>query len=116
MTVSEARNLDREVVESELTFAGFVVFNCPIRADSANVLAELKKSSHDLISAMDMLSLNLWQGKTNSSLKPSLSYLPRFNYLSSEFAADPLQTFSNGIATDSSVSKSHVSSSDLRVI
>ncbi|KAI3500757.1 hypothetical protein L1887_36582 [Cichorium endivia] len=49
MTVSEARNLDREVVESGLTFAGFAVFNCPIRSDSAMVLAELKKSSHDLV-------------------------------------------------------------------
>ncbi|KAJ9562227.1 hypothetical protein OSB04_007387 [Centaurea solstitialis] len=49
MTVSEARNLDREVVESGLTFAGFAVFNCPIRGDSATVLAELKKSSHDLV-------------------------------------------------------------------
>nr|XP_043614815.1 probable manganese-transporting ATPase PDR2 [Erigeron canadensis]XP_043614816.1 probable manganese-transporting ATPase PDR2 [Erigeron canadensis] len=49
MTVSEARNLDREVVESGLTFAGFAVFNCPIRGDSANVLLELKKSSHDLV-------------------------------------------------------------------
>ncbi|PON83998.1 P-type ATPase, subfamily V [Trema orientale] len=49
MTVSEARSLDREVVESSLTFAGFAVFNCPIRADSATVLSELKASSHDLV-------------------------------------------------------------------
>ncbi|XP_071710004.1 probable manganese-transporting ATPase PDR2 [Rutidosis leptorrhynchoides] len=49
MTVSEARNLDREVVEIGLTFAGFAVFNCPIRTDSATVLLELKKSSHDLV-------------------------------------------------------------------
>lgn len=49
MMVSEARNLDREVVESGLIFAGFAVFNCPIRGDSATVLSELKKSSHDLV-------------------------------------------------------------------
>lgn len=49
MTVSEARNLDRDIVESGLTFAGFAVFNCPIRADSAAVLLELKASSHDLV-------------------------------------------------------------------
>lgn len=49
MTVSEARSLDRDVVESGLTFAGFAVFNCPIRADSATVLSELKGSSHDLV-------------------------------------------------------------------
>ncbi|KAL2230248.1 probable manganese-transporting ATPase PDR2 [Sesamum indicum] len=49
MTVSEARSLDRETVESDLTFAGFAVFNCPIRADSATVLSELRGSSHDLV-------------------------------------------------------------------
>ncbi|KAL6179089.1 hypothetical protein ACLB2K_050605 [Fragaria x ananassa] len=49
MTVSEARSLDRDVVESGLTFSGFAVFNCPIRADSADVLSELKGSSHDLV-------------------------------------------------------------------
>ncbi|KAJ0025693.1 hypothetical protein Pint_06765 [Pistacia integerrima] len=48
MTVSEARSLDRDFVESDLTFAGFAVFNCPIRADSATILSELKNSSHDL--------------------------------------------------------------------
>lgn len=49
MMVSEARNMDRDVVESGLTFAGFAVFNCPIRADSATILLELKSSSHDLV-------------------------------------------------------------------
>ncbi|XP_022965544.1 probable manganese-transporting ATPase PDR2 [Cucurbita maxima] len=49
MMVSEARGLDRDLVESDLIFAGFAVFNCPIRADSATVLSELKGSSHDLV-------------------------------------------------------------------
>ncbi|KAK3018805.1 hypothetical protein RJ639_005043 [Escallonia herrerae] len=49
MTVSEARSLDRDMVETGLTFAGFAVFNCPIRGDSAKVLSELKGSSHDLV-------------------------------------------------------------------
>lgn len=49
MAVSEARSLDRDFVESGLTFAGFAVFNCPIRTDSASVLSELKGSSHDLV-------------------------------------------------------------------
>ncbi|KAJ3676324.1 hypothetical protein LUZ60_003736 [Juncus effusus] len=48
MSVSEARSLERDSVESDLTFAGFAVFNCPIRHDSASVLLELKNSSHDL--------------------------------------------------------------------
>ncbi|CAH9120912.1 unnamed protein product [Cuscuta epithymum] len=49
MTVSEARSLERDIVESGLAFAGFAVFNCPIRGDSATVLSELKLSSHDLV-------------------------------------------------------------------
>ncbi|KAL9437609.1 hypothetical protein AB3S75_023474 [Citrus x aurantiifolia] len=48
MTVSDARSLHRDEVENGLTFAGFAVFNCPIRADSAKILSELKNSSHDL--------------------------------------------------------------------
>ncbi|KAL6610003.1 hypothetical protein ACP70R_039972 [Stipagrostis hirtigluma subsp. patula] len=49
MPVSEARSLERDQVESDLTFAGFAVFNCPIRTDSAAVLRELEQSSHDLV-------------------------------------------------------------------
>ncbi|KAK3138820.1 hypothetical protein QOZ80_5AG0373800 [Eleusine coracana subsp. coracana] len=49
MPVSEARSLERDEVESGLTFAGFAVFNCPIRNDSATVLRELEQSSHDLV-------------------------------------------------------------------
>ncbi|KAK8457839.1 hypothetical protein SEVIR_3G255000v4 [Setaria viridis] len=49
MPVSEARNLERDQVESDLTFAGFAVFNCPIRSDSGSVLQELGQSSHDLV-------------------------------------------------------------------
>ncbi|XP_042508532.1 probable manganese-transporting ATPase PDR2 [Macadamia integrifolia] len=49
MAVSEARSLERDLVEIGLTFAGFAVFNCPIRADSASVLSELRGSSHDLV-------------------------------------------------------------------
>ncbi|GER34911.1 cation-transporting atpase 13a1, partial [Striga asiatica] len=49
MTVSEARSMERDTVESGLIFAGFAVFNCPIRGDSAAVLSELKGSSHDLV-------------------------------------------------------------------
>ncbi|XP_077243371.1 phosphate deficiency response 2 [Tasmannia lanceolata] len=49
MSVSDARSLDRDSVECGLIFAGFAVFNCPIRPDSATVLSELKGSSHDLV-------------------------------------------------------------------
>eukprot|EP00250_Pteridium_aquilinum_P006683 c16550_g1_i2 orf=230-2653(+) len=49
MPVGELRNLDRESVESGLSFAGFAVFACPLRNDSADVLKQLKNSSHDLV-------------------------------------------------------------------
>ncbi|XWS58942.1 hypothetical protein CRYUN_Cryun08bG0077600 [Craigia yunnanensis] len=49
MTVSEARSLERDTVECGLTFAGFAVFNCPIRGDSSAIISELKNSSHDLV-------------------------------------------------------------------
>ncbi|XP_024368121.1 probable manganese-transporting ATPase PDR2 isoform X1 [Physcomitrium patens] len=49
MAVGEARGLDRESVENDLTFAGFAVFACPLRHDSAEVLMELKNSSHILV-------------------------------------------------------------------
>ncbi|KAL3700999.1 hypothetical protein R1sor_019021 [Riccia sorocarpa] len=49
MSVGEARSLDRQEVESGLSFAGFAVFACPLRHDSATVLKELKDSSHDLV-------------------------------------------------------------------
>ncbi|KAI3669992.1 hypothetical protein L6452_41545 [Arctium lappa] len=78
MTVSEARNLEREVVESGLTFAGFAVFNCPIRGDSATVLAELKKSSHDLVMITGDQALTACHvaRQVNIISKPSLILAP----------------------------------------
>ncbi|CAM6082661.1 unnamed protein product [Calypogeia fissa] len=49
MGVGEARSLEREAVESNLTFAGFAVFACPLRTDSREILKELLDSSHDLV-------------------------------------------------------------------
>ncbi|KAH7434487.1 hypothetical protein KP509_06G019400 [Ceratopteris richardii] len=49
MPVGELRTLERDAVESGLSFAGFAVFACPLRTDSAAVLKELKHSSHDLV-------------------------------------------------------------------
>lgn len=46
LTSSQITKLSREEVESELTFAGFVCFECPLRADSRKVIRALKKSSH----------------------------------------------------------------------
>lgn len=74
MTVSEVRSLDRNVVESELTFAGFAVFNCPIRGDSATVLSELKGSSHDLVMITGDQALTACHvaGQVNIVSKPAL--------------------------------------------
>lgn len=74
MTVSEARSLDRDIVETGLTFAGFAVFNCPIRADSATILSELKGSSHDLVMITGDQALTACHvaGQVNIISKPTL--------------------------------------------
>ncbi|KZV26399.1 hypothetical protein F511_38122 [Dorcoceras hygrometricum] len=74
MTVSEARSLERDLVESNLTFAGFAVFNCPIRGDSASVLSELKSSSHDLVMITGDQALTACHvaGQVNIISKPAL--------------------------------------------
>lgn len=45
----EVRELKRENVECELTFAGFVVISCPMKPDSKNVIKELIQSSHKVV-------------------------------------------------------------------
>ncbi|KAL5566341.1 hypothetical protein UlMin_029505 [Ulmus minor] len=81
MTVSEARNLEREVVESGLTFAGFAVFNCPIRADSATILSELKVSSHDLVMITGDQALTACHVASQVHIvsKPALILSPKMN-------------------------------------
>lgn len=39
----------REVVEKDLTFAGFLVLDCPIKTDSKSVVLELQKSGHNCV-------------------------------------------------------------------
>ncbi|CAN8077341.1 unnamed protein product [Agarophyton chilense] len=46
MTASEATKIPREEAESNMKFAGFVCFECPLRNDSRKVIRMLKKSSH----------------------------------------------------------------------
>lgn len=81
MTVSEARSLDRDLVETGLTFAGFAVFNCPIRADSATILSELKGSSHDLVMITGDQALTACHvaGQVNIISKPTLILGPAKN-------------------------------------
>lgn len=49
MPVGDLRSLERDTAESDLTFAGFAVFACPLRDDSADALLSLKNSSHELV-------------------------------------------------------------------
>lgn len=46
MTSSQLTKISREEAESDLTFVGFVCFECPLRADSRKVVRMLKKSNH----------------------------------------------------------------------
>jgi P-type ATPase of unknown pump specificity (type V) len=39
----------RRVVESNLTFVGFIVLDCPLKPDSKKIIKELKKSGHSTI-------------------------------------------------------------------
>ncbi|CAI7759985.1 unnamed protein product [Closterium sp. NIES-54] len=88
MTVTEARALERDDVESGLTFAGFAVFACPIRSDSAAVLAELRHSSHDLVMITGDQALTACHvaGDVNIVTRPVLVLVPAadggFNWLS----------------------------------
>ena len=46
MTSEEILERDRAWVESDLEFVGFIAFTCLVRQDSADVIADLKASSH----------------------------------------------------------------------
>jgi len=42
----ETTNLQRDAVECDLTFAGFLIFHCPLKPDAVAALKALKESSH----------------------------------------------------------------------
>ncbi|KAF7368991.1 Cation-transporting ATPase [Mycena venus] len=46
MSVDRINKLPRDAVESQLTFAGFLVFHCPLKADAIETLQMLADSSH----------------------------------------------------------------------
>ncbi|KAI8618780.1 hypothetical protein BC830DRAFT_1208454 [Chytriomyces sp. MP71] len=46
MKVSQIRDVSRETVESKLVFAGFLIFFCPLKPDSAAAIEMLNNSSH----------------------------------------------------------------------
>lgn len=44
--VIQINKLHREDIESQLTFAGFLVFHCPLKPDAIETLKMLSDSSH----------------------------------------------------------------------
>ncbi|RCH85960.1 hypothetical protein CU098_000184, partial [Rhizopus stolonifer] len=49
LSAHQINDLPRESVESDLTFAGFIVFTCPLKEDAIEALKELNESSHRCI-------------------------------------------------------------------
>lgn len=45
----DLRELTREKLESNLTFAGFVIISCPLKPDSKTVIKEIVNSSHSVV-------------------------------------------------------------------
>ena len=48
MSAEEIQKYTREEAESDLTFAGFIIAECPLKPDSLDVMKELKESSHEI--------------------------------------------------------------------
>ena len=48
-TLQELRDAPRSKVETDLVFAGFLVFDCDLKADSKSVVKELRNSDHKVI-------------------------------------------------------------------
>jgi hypothetical protein len=46
LTANEVREASRDSVESNLQFAGFLVFHCPLKEDSVAAIEKLNASSH----------------------------------------------------------------------
>ena len=42
-------SLERDAIESQLSFCGFLVFNCPLKKDTADAIQELHESSHRIV-------------------------------------------------------------------
>jgi cation-transporting ATPase 13A1 len=49
LSVEQLRKMDREQVEDGLTFCGFSVFECPVKAESKETVLALKESAHNVV-------------------------------------------------------------------
>ncbi|CAO3617333.1 unnamed protein product [Cunninghamella blakesleeana] len=49
LNIDQINNLERKNVESDLIFAGFIVFTCPLKEDAIASIKELNESSHRCI-------------------------------------------------------------------
>uniref|UniRef100_A0A1Y1KV49 Endoplasmic reticulum transmembrane helix translocase n=2 Tax=Photinus pyralis TaxID=7054 RepID=A0A1Y1KV49_PHOPY len=49
LSPQELRELNREAVETDLKFAGFVIISCPLKLDSKNVIKEVINASHRVV-------------------------------------------------------------------
>ena len=47
--VSKLKDKGRESIERDLTFAGFLILDCPIKPDTKSVISELTKSGHNVV-------------------------------------------------------------------
>jgi cation-transporting ATPase 13A1 len=48
-TIVSYKEEGRESIECDLTFAGFLLLDCPIKPDSSSVIAELQNSDHEVV-------------------------------------------------------------------
>lgn len=48
-SAEQLRHVTREQVECDLIFAGFLIFECPLKSDSSEVIAELIESQHRVV-------------------------------------------------------------------
>jgi cation-transporting ATPase 13A1 len=49
VNIGDLKEGGRAVLEKDLTFCGFLVLDCPLKADSKHIISELKKSDHETV-------------------------------------------------------------------